>query len=463
MRISLFFTVLILFVCSHSGFAQAIGVSDRAIALRSAALLSETVQVSGPGVAVLIARGEKVIFRSARGSANIELAVALSPDHSFRIASITKPFVAALVVKLSESGDLSLDDNLSRFLPEFPEASRITIRQLLSHTAGISDEVPVSARQPGFSRRDVETAQLVNEIAKRPLSFAPGSDQSYSNAGYILLGAVIERVTGKPWHMALQERVAVPLHLKHTTYGEAAPLLRGRVAGYTTNTPDKSVTNAPFLSLTTVAAAGALVSNLDDLRTWMRLLIKGKIIDEKNFQRMTEPTILPNREPASSYGLGIYIWRVRGERMIGHTGQINGFASVLAYLPSSDITIVALGNDDTFDAQNFGRRLAAIAIGKPYPPVKGVPISATDLSTLAGRYRDGGEIRTLLVRDGRLYSQRGNRNPSLLQMTFNGRLHFVPDELTYIMPVKNSSNKIMGLDYFERGEGPPRHMPRIDE
>lgn len=449
--------------CALMANAQQSKISDATIVRLSKTVLNQTVTASGPGVAVMIARGNKIIFRGAQGQANIELGVPLSPDQVFRIASVTKIFTAALVIKLSEDGELSLDDSLARFLPEFPGATGITIRELLTHTAGVSDQVPVSAVQPGFSRRDVDTVTSVGEIAKRPPLFAPGSDQDYSNAGYIILGAVIEKVTGKPWYSVLEERLLKPLGLKNTTYGLAERVLPGRVAGYTTGTPDHQTINAPFISMTIPASAGALVSTLDDLRRWMRLLVDGRVINNKDFQQMISPAVLPGGEfSAHPYGYGMYIWHVRGATMIGHTGQINGFASILAYLPSRDITIIAFGNDDNFDAQNFGRRLAAITLENPYPSVKSVTISNADLIALSGQYRDGKEVRMLLVKDGKLYSQRAGRNPSPLQMTTGGELHFVPDELTFMKPVRNASGQVIRLDYFDHGDGPPRVLPRIN-
>ena len=456
-------TVGLIFLFSiHFAYAQSARVSNATIARQSQATLDEAASASGPGVAVLIARGDQIIFRSARGQANIELGVPLSPDHLFRIASITKMFVAALVIKLSETGELSLDDTLSRFLPDFPNAAKITIRQLLSHTAGISDQVPVGSEQPGFSRRDVDTSVLIREIAKRPPLFNPGSNQSYSNAGYIILGAVIEKVTGKPWYTALDERLLKPLGLKNTTYGLATKLLLGRVSGYTTDTQDHLPANASFISMTIPAAAGALISTLDDLRRWMYFLVHERVINKADFQQMITPATLPQGEPDNPYGFGTYIWRVRGETVIGHTGQIDGFASVLIYLPSRDITIVALGNDDNFDAQSFGRRIAAITLGDPYPSVKSVPIAAADLEALSGQYRDGGRLITVLAKDGKLYWKREGRNPIPLQMTVTGELHFVPDELTYMVPVRDPFGKVVRLDYFSHGEGPPRQLTRIE-
>jgi CubicO group peptidase (beta-lactamase class C family) len=434
---------------------------DAAVRREARAVLDASATATGPGIAVVIARGDTVLYRDAKGAANIELGVPMKTDQVFDIASVTKMFTAALVLKLAEAGRLSLDDRLARYLPDFPNAGAITLRQLLNHTAGISDKTAPKDLQPGFLRRDVDTATLVGEIAKRPPVFAPGTDQAYSNAGYILLGAVIEQVTGKPWHVAMQEQIFAPLGLAHTRYGIAASVIPGRVAGYTTDTPDHAIRNAPFISMTVPGAAGGLASTVDDLRAWMRALAGGRVVGEASYRQMTTPAVPAGVTPSHPYGMGMYIWQVRGETMIGHTGQINGFAAILAYLPSRDVTIVALGNDDNFDAQNFGRRLAAIVLGKPYPTIVGVPIPAADLQALAGSYQEGPVVRSLFVKDGRLYSRRGSGNVVPMQMTADGELHFLPDELSYFVPVRDSSGAIVRLDDFEHGDGPPKSVPRI--
>jgi CubicO group peptidase (beta-lactamase class C family) len=444
--------------------AFALSDSQRSAVLKAGAdkLLAATVTANGPGVAVMIARADTVIYRNARGSADIELGVPLKPDQVFSIASVTKMFTAATILKLAEQGKLSLDDPLTRYLPGFP-SELVTLRQLLSHTAGISDKVPPADVQPGALRRDFDMATSVALIAKRPRDFAAGSDQSYSNAGFILLGAVIEKVTGKRWYEAEQDLLFTPLGLRHTGYAIASNVIAGRVRGYTTDPLDHSVRNASYISMTVPASAGGLASTLDDLRVWMRALATRRVLNVDDYRQMTTPVVPPGKTPSHPYGFGMYVWSVRGETMIGHVGQINGFASILAYLPARDITIVALGNDDNFDAQNFGRRLAAIAIGKPYPAVVSVPISASDLNAFAGSYQEGTEVRTLLVKDGKLYTHRGAGADAPLQMTATGELHFVPDELAYFKPVRDAAGKIIRLDDFEHGDGPPKALPRLSK
>ena len=331
----------------------------------------------------------------------------------------------------------------------------------LNHTAGISDVA--NQAQAGSARRESDRAARLADIHKRPLNFAPGTSWSYSNAGYILLGAVIESVTDEPWHAVLQKQFFEPFRMSHTRYGDMSVLIPGRAAGYTTDSRGREVRRVEFVSATVPDSAGALVSTADDLLCWMRALTSGRAIGRESFQQMITPVQTASPSPASErYGLGVYLWQVRGETMIGHTGQIPGFASVVGYLPQHDITIIALANDDSFDARLVGRRLAAIAVGKPYQEVVRAKASERELRELEGSYRiDEHTVRRLLVKDGTLYSQRGDRNPIPLQVTADHYLHYDPDELSYFVPVRDAAGRIVGLDYYHDGEGPPQRLPRI--
>jgi D-alanyl-D-alanine carboxypeptidase len=451
-------------VLAMSGSAIASPMPDAAAMARDAQMLLEHVaSADGPGVAMLIARGDTVIFRGARGRAEIELGVPLTPDHVFRIASVTKTFTAALVLKLAEEGKLSLDDHLSKYLPDFPNGEHIALRQLMNHTAGISD---VSTNpHPGWVRREITRGSRLEELRNRPADFPPGTSWRYSNSGYILLGMVIETVTGEPWHVAMQKRLLTPLGLTHTRYGDGAPLMPGRVAGYTTDTPEHIVNNAEYISAAIPDSAGALVSTVDDLLRWTRALVTGRVITHDSYQQMITPAPVDSTNAAAGprYGLGVFIWSVRGSTMIGHTGQIPGFASVVGYLPQQDLTVIALGNDDDFDARTTGRRLAAIAMGTPYPAVVPVPATETQLQALVGTYRvTNTTTRTLFVKDKVLYAQRSGGHAIPLQLTANGELHFNTDDLSYFVPVRDTTGRVLRLDYFPDGEAPPQALPRLE-
>jgi D-alanyl-D-alanine carboxypeptidase len=413
---------------------------------------------------VLIGRGDKVIYRGVRGMANIELGVPLKSDQTFRIASITKMFTAATVLKLEAAGKLRLDDKLSSYFPEVANAEIITLRELLNHTAGVSEK----PKQPiAFtSRRDLTTAQQVAEIAQRDPAFSPGARFSYSNSGFILLGAVIEKVTGKPWHTVVADELLTPLQLRQTHHADSATIVPGRAAGYTTVRATGGFANAEFISMTVPAAAGAMESTPDDLFRFIRALVTGKAVGTAGFQAMTTPptNLVNSGSPNLAYGLGTYVWTLRGAKMIGHTGQIDGFASVAAYIPDADATIVAIGNNDEFDAQMTARRLAGVILDRPYPEPQAVTASPETLAALVGDYQyDSATLQRLLLQDGKLYSARGTRVPLKLQLTAQGRLHFDPDFLSYFEPVRDSDGHVTGLNYFALGEGPPRFMPRVQK
>ncbi len=429
------------------------------MAAQARAALDGMTREDGPGAVVLIAKGDRIVYQGVRGRANIELDVPLKSDDTFRIASITKMFTAAMILKLSEGGQLKLDDLLATYFPDFPDAHRITLRMLLSHTSGVSDRVVDP--QPGFSRRDVDTATLVAEIRKRPLDFAPGTRWSYSNAGFVLLGAVIEKVTGKTWYDAIRAELLQPVGLTHTAFGAAASIVPGRVAGYSTN--GDAVANASYISLSTAAAAGGLLSTAYDLLRWMRALSHGQVISSENFRQMIAVgPELPGAHSGAGYGLGMYIWHVRDKLMVGHTGEINGFCTAVAYLPDIDVTVVILANDDSFDARTVARRLAAIALGEPYSEAPAREISIQDMQALAGIYRVAADIdETLSVKGGNLYARRGNGNAVPLRMTTDGQLHLVPDEITYFVPVRDGAGRIIGLNDFENGDAPARFLPRV--
>ncbi len=203
-----------------------------------------------PGMAVLLARGDEVLYRGACGQANLELGVPLSPDHVFRIGSVTKQFAAAAVLKLAEDGKLALSDPLAKFVPGYPGGDKVTVEMLLNHTSGIRSYTDIDAIMSGGGiMKDLTTAQLIDTFRDEKPDFAPGEGWNYNNSGYVLVGAVIEAASGKPWHAYLDEAFFKPLGMVHTRYGnEALAVIPGHVDGYTRRQDHWA--RAAFLSMT---------------------------------------------------------------------------------------------------------------------------------------------------------------------------------------------------------------------
>lgn len=323
--------------------------------------------VDGPGAAVLVKRGDEVLYRGARGLANVELGVPLSPYHVFRIGSVSKQFGAAALLKLAEQGKLSLDDPLSRFLPDYPNAAKITLAQLLNHTAGIRNYTAMP--ETGMkTRMDVDIATKIGYFRDAPVDFAPGEGWSYSNSGYILVGAVIEQASGQSWDAYLEQALLEPTGLRHTGYGNAATgVIPGHVTGY--DHQDGKTVSAELFSMTQPNVAGALVSSVDDMARWNEALHQGRLLQADSYRRMITPE---GKAREAHYGLGLENIELGGHRVIQHDGGIPGFNSYNAYLPETRTSVVVLRNASSApkgvpSALRLGQKLATYAAGGPLP------------------------------------------------------------------------------------------------
>ena len=433
------------------------------VATYAQALLAENVAADGPGIAVLVARGDQVLFRGARGLADVELGVPLSPDQVFRIGSVTKQFAAAGTLKLVEAGRVRLDDPLSKYLKDYPNGGAISVRQLLNHTSGVKSYTGIDGYMTESIKRDLDTQALIGVFKDLPADFAPGQGYAYNNSGYVLLGAVIEAASGKPWYESLDATLFKPLGLAHTRYGDVHALIPGYVRGYTRI--DGRVAPMNHLDMSQPHAAGALVSTLDDLLRWNLALHQGRVLQPGHYRAMTSPE---GKAAASAYGYGIGRVPVRGRSGHAHGGGIFGFASYLLYLPESKTTVAMLSNIDTLAADRPGletlsRRLAAVAVGDAYPPATAVPVDAAALRRAEGVYRQSAERAWVLrVVDGGLTVQRiGSRR---LLLTPVARDAFVyPDGIARMTLERDADGAVKAMRFFADGVGESESTARSDE
>lgn len=413
-------------------------------------LLAGTYDDKGPGAAVLVARGDQVLFRGAVGRSDIAAGTALSPDQLFRIGSVTKQFAAAGLLKLVEDGKVKLDDPLSKFVPGYPNGDKVTVLMLLNHTSGIKSYTGIPGYMVSEIRKDLTTTQLIAAFKDQPVDFAPGEKWAYNNSGYVLVGAVIEAASGMAWYDYLDKAFFKPLGMSNTGYGGDPGLVARQAGGYTGD-GDK-VVPMRVLSMTQPHAAGALVSTVDDLLKWNRALHEGRVLKAETYRRMITP-----EGPAvpAAYGFGIGPGKVRGVPMVGHSGGIFGFASQLSYLPESDITVVVLQNSDEGpSAASVASRLAAAALGNPYPDLKAVPVDAAVLKAAEGVYRfDATTTRTLRLVDGKLTAQRSGGQPSVL--TAIGKDDFLyADGFNRLKLERDAKGAISGMRFMANGEEP---------
>ncbi|HYC69260.1 serine hydrolase domain-containing protein [Brevundimonas sp.] len=415
-------------------------------------LLTRNYPADGPGAAILVARGDQVLFRGARGEADLDADEPLRPDSVFRIASVTKQFTAAGLLTLVEAGRVDLDAPLSDVLPDFGGGDGVTVRQLLNHTAGLKDYTGT----PGYGellQQDLTTAQLIDLFETSAPDFQPGASWAYSNSGYVLIGAVIEAVTGLAWHDYLDRALFQPLDMTHTGYALDPGLSAVTVTGYSHD--GRTVVPMHPMSMTHPHAAGALVSTVDDLFRWNRALHEGRVLKNETYAQMIAPAA-QSLDLGTGYGFGLYNETVRHAPVLRHGGAIFGFSSSLAYVPGPDITVVVLENDDaTLNEDNSNtvmRRLTAMALGEPYPAPVAVPVEPAMLRAAEGTYRFDDAVRTLRVIDGTLTVQRGASPPAAL-IPISADDFLYADGFNRLTLERDAADAVKAIRFFARGDG----------
>lgn len=368
-------------------------------------LFREAVKPGEPALAVIVVRDGQVLLRAAFGMASVELGVPATPEHVFRIGSVTKQFTAALVMMLAEEGKLALADPVTKFLPDYPTGGKnITVEHLLTHTSGIQSYTDMP-RWRGMLREDLSLTALIDVFKNEPMLFAPGERWRYNNSGYILLGAIIEKVTGKGYAEVARERIFAPLGMTATRYDVTEDVVTKRAAGYG-RVKDRLV-NAQYLSMTQPYAAGALLSTVDDLARWDAGLAPGRLLKAESLEQMFTSFTLTGGS-RTGYGYGWQVGSYDGRPSQEHGGGIPGFRAHVVRVPADRVYVAvlsALGAPQP-DTQMLARKSAAIAIGKPLADPVPVSLTAEQLDAYVGRFVPPAGARHIVTREGtRMFAQ----------------------------------------------------------
>jgi D-alanyl-D-alanine carboxypeptidase len=416
-----------------------------ALAARIDRYLAATYPAAEPGATVLVEKDGATLLRKGYGMANLELGVPLRPEMVFRVGSITKQFTAVAILQLAAQGKLALDDDITRYLPDLPTQGRtITLENLLTQTSGIKSYTSLD-RWRARMREDISVAQMVDLLKNEPLDFAPGEKWLYSNSGYFLLGAVIEKVTGKPYAQYLAESLLAPLGLAHTSCDEDGPLVPGRVAGYE-GTPGR-YQNAAYLSMTHGLGAGALISNVDDLARWARALTSGALLRPDLFTRMTTSYHLKDGRP-TGYGYGLVLWSYGGHRVIEHNGGINGFAAELLLLPDDHATVVVLSNNAGHQPNPdfVAAWIASLLVGQPLDERPQVRLEPALLDRYVGVYRINPTTIRVVTREGdRLYTERIPGGVKTEALAASATEFFYRDRLERLTFLQDAQGRVTGM------------------
>ena len=313
---------------------------------------------------VLVAENGNVILNKGYGYANMEWDVPNTTDTKFRLASITKQFTAMLIMQLVEEGKIDLNGKLSDYLPYYKKAigDKITIHHLLTHTSGI----PNLTNRPEnefnkISKNHIEVKELVEKYCSDDLEFEPGSKFSYSNSGYVILGAVIEEMSGKPYEEVLKEKIFDPSGMENSGYDNNNLIIDKRASGY--NKSFSEYENTEYLDMSFPYSAGSMYSTVEDLYLWDQALYSEKLLSEENKEIMFKP-FLQNY----AYGWGVNELPVGDDKkkVTRHSGGINGFNTLIVRFVDDKHLIVLLNNFSPSNLNNIASMIGNILYGIEY-------------------------------------------------------------------------------------------------
>jgi len=397
------------------------------------------------GLSVGVVKGRDTLLLKGYGFADLEFDVPTPDAAIYEIGSVTKQFTASAILQLVEQGKLSLDDDLTRYFPNYPvQGHRIPVRRLLDHTSGIKGytEMPAFGE---FAMRKLPRDSLVARFAAAPFDFSPGDALVYNNSAYFLLGLLIEKLSGKPYADYVRENLFARAGMPDSRYCSESAVVKRRAHGYDTS-PQGTLVRAAYLDHTWPFAAGSLCSTVGDLIAWTRALHGGRILSAASYRELITPGTLNDGTPLR-YAKGLAVTPIAGHRSIHHGGGINGFLSELDWFPDDSAIVVVLVNTaGPVSPAAVASALAERLLGKSAPPSaasfsgdlaayagtwkgvgRGAPLQLTVVTDSAGlsvRVGAGGRSTALRYLGGDSFEAGGNRFTFLRQGGRVTRLRF---------------------------------------
>jgi CubicO group peptidase (beta-lactamase class C family) len=402
---------------------------------------------------VLVVDGDRVLLDKGYGMADLEWKIPNVPDAKFRLGSLTKQFTATLVLLLQQDGKLNINDPVSKYLPDTPKAwEKITLANLLGHTSGIPSFTDM--KEFGVWRMSPHTTE--EELAlfrDKPLDFEPGSKFAYSNSNFEVLGAVIEKVTGKKYGDLLRQRIFDPLDMRDTGLDTDELILPNRAQGYMPG--PHGLVLARSESMTVPWAAGSIYSTTGDLLKWEHGLFGGKVLSAESLKLMTTPG-------KGKYGLGVFVDEKDGVKVVSHGGGIEGFNTNLMYAPDRHIAVVVLANVNGGAPGSMGDQLFDVVMGKPVVLAserKAVPIAREELAKFVGVYDLAPSFALTVAIAGDGLTVQGTNQPALpviYQGVVGGHPHFfAPQPNAEIEFVPDATGAITSLILHQGGQNMP--------
>jgi len=443
--IVIFLLVSVLFM--HTSTAQI--NADKALTTKIDQLLSEKFKSNETGATAIVSKKGQVIYKKAFGMANLELNIPMQTDNVFRIGSISKQFTAIAILRLMEQGKLGLQDDITKFIPDYPNhGHKITVEHLLTHTSGIQSYT--SMKEFGaISRLDKKPEEFITFFKNQPMEFAPGTKWNYNNSGYFLLGIIIEKVSGKTYPEYVEENIFEPLGMTNSCYGSDTKIIKNRAAAYSKG--DSGFVNADPLSMTLPYAAGSLQSTVEDLYKWNQAVQSHKLIKKESLDKAFTSYVLSDGKK-TGYGYGWSMGNIQESPTIEHGGGIPGFLTMGIYLPKEDVFVAVFSNCDCNSPDEVALKIAGLAIGKPFE-YKEIKADSTAMKQAIGVYEMEGseEQRYITYSDNKLFSQR-NRSTKFDIKPYEKDKYFFESLMNTVEFIRNTSGEVEKLIFKGRSE-----------
>lgn len=393
---------------------------------------------------ILVAKGNEILLKKGYGMANYEEKIPNEPDNVFAIGSISKSFTAAAIMQLQEKGLLNVNDPISKYIHGIKRGDDITIHQLLTHTSGLSrDGLMVGSFE-------VSLEEDINFINEKPMLFEPGKGYSYSNAGYIILAAIIEKVSGKLYNDYIRDNIFIPLKMDSSRGGKDASYGDNQSIGYNilTDAPMK----LPMFNFSEIKGCGNIYSTVEDLYKYDRALYDEKLLSKESLDTMF------TSYPVSNCGYGWGITERFGHKEISHNGHIDGYFSSIIRFPDDDIVLIFLSNNNDNTAINeISGIMSPIVLGQDYVmsgKLNVVEVNSEILKKYAGKYELGESLFTVIsYSNGKLCSEFGDGiSYELLPISEtdfypknyeNSRVKFIMDKNNNAVSLETISNGIV--------------------
>ncbi len=359
-----------------------------------------TKQNSFNGV-VLIAQKGKILLEKGYGYKNAVAKTLNDSNTVFQIGSITKQFTSAIILQLQEQHKLSLQDKLSKYIPAYPKGDSITIENLLTHTSGVYNYTNGEEYVKNNSTRPARPNELIESFKNKPFDFSPGTEYRYSNSGYVLLGYIIEKVTGKSYFTVVRENIFIPFKMTHSGFDFSNLKSANKATGYF-KLSEKITKPATIVDSSQSYAAGSIYTTVGDLYKWDRALYTNSIIHDSSLQK----TFTPYK---ANYGYGWVIDSSYGKKVVMHSGEISGFTSFFARIPADEICIILLDNKSSSGLAKIAENINSILNQQPYDypkPHKEINVDSFILKQYIGQYQLASNfIITISLEDGQLMLQ----------------------------------------------------------